>query len=103
VEAPDEGAIARAYQIVSERVGSVECLVGYEGNAFAFTGDPAADLLSITAVHPMRAEAVEALLARAGADWAVVRDLVAREKLLEVTYGPHTFYARKLSPRAQKA
>jgi wyosine [tRNA(Phe)-imidazoG37] synthetase (radical SAM superfamily) len=99
VRVPDERAIARAYQLVSERVAHVECLVGYEGNAFAFTGDAAADLLSITAVHPMRTEAVEKLLARAGADWAVVRDLIAQEKLLEVTYGGHTFYARTLNTR----
>lgn len=34
-----------------------EDLIGYEGNAFAFTGDVEEDLLSITAVHPMREDA----------------------------------------------
>ncbi len=76
VEPPGEAAVAQAFHILSEHVGSVECITGYEGDAFAFTGDVERDLLSITAVHPMREEAVSALLARAEADWSVVRRLV---------------------------
>ena len=47
-------------------------MTGYEGNAFAFTGDATADILSITAVHPMRDDAIDAFLARAGADTELV-------------------------------
>ncbi len=61
---PDEATINRAYHVFSERIAHVEVLIGYEGNAFAQTGDPAEDLLAITAVHPMRADAVEEFLAR---------------------------------------
>ena len=43
-------------------------LIGYEGNAFAFAGNVEEDLLSISAVHPMREKAVSEFLARAGAD-----------------------------------
>ncbi len=49
----------------------------YEGNAFAATGDAAADLLSITAVHRLREDAVAALLARSGATWDSVQELTA--------------------------
>ncbi len=62
---PDEATINRAYHVFSERIAHVEVLIGYEGNAFAQTGDAAEDLLAITAVHPMRADAVEEFLARA--------------------------------------
>jgi hypothetical protein len=72
-------------------------LIGYEGNAFAASGDAAADLLSITAVHPMRKDAVRALLIRDNADWGVVEDLVAQNLLVESTYQTQTFYIRKLS------
>ena len=54
----------RAYQTFSERLDNVEYLIGYEGNAFAFTGDVEQDILSITAVHPMRGQAVRELLAK---------------------------------------
>jgi wyosine [tRNA(Phe)-imidazoG37] synthetase (radical SAM superfamily) len=96
VRAPDEAALNRAYQILSERVERVEHLVGYEGNAFAFTGDVEDDLLSITAVHPMREDAVSAFLVRARAEWAVVHRLVAQDHLAEAEYEGHKFYLRRL-------
>lgn len=94
---PTEGAINRAYQILSESVAHVEYLIGYEGNAFAFTGNVEEDLLSITAVHPMREDAVDEFLDRAEADWAVVRQLVEQEQLVEVQHSGHRFYLRKLN------
>jgi wyosine [tRNA(Phe)-imidazoG37] synthetase (radical SAM superfamily) len=96
VHPPDEGAINRAYQILRNKVQRVECLIGYEGNAFAFTGNLEADLLSITAVHPMREDAVKAFLVRAGAKRKVIRRLVAQGQLVEVEYGGSRFYLRGL-------
>jgi wyosine [tRNA(Phe)-imidazoG37] synthetase (radical SAM superfamily) len=94
--APDEAALNRAFQILSQKVDRVETLTGYEGDAFAFTGDLEEDLLSITAVHPMREEAVSAFLARAGAGWSVVQRMVAEHELVEVEHTGHTYYLRKL-------
>jgi wyosine [tRNA(Phe)-imidazoG37] synthetase (radical SAM superfamily) len=96
VRAPDEDALNRAYQIFRDRVERVEYVIGYEGEAFAFTGDLEDDLLSITAVHPMRADAVQAFLARAGRDWAVVYQLVEQGELVETEYGGHKFYLRRV-------
>jgi wyosine [tRNA(Phe)-imidazoG37] synthetase (radical SAM superfamily) len=96
VRPPGEAAINRAYQILSASVDQVEYLIGYEGNAFAFTGDATEDLLSITAVHPMREEAVSEFLSRAGADWPVVHKLIERNQLVETAYGGKRFYMRKL-------
>lgn len=96
VHAPDEASINRAYQLFNARVNHVEVLIGYEGNAFAATGDAAADLLNITAVHPMREDAVKALLAKAEADWDVVQDLVDEGALTATIYGEHRFYLRTL-------
>jgi wyosine [tRNA(Phe)-imidazoG37] synthetase (radical SAM superfamily) len=97
VRAPEERVINRAYQLLSEQVQSVEYLIGYEGNAFAFTGDVEQDLLSITSVHPMRQDAVDAYLERAGANGSVVRQLLKKGELVETQYGDHTFYLRRLS------
>ena len=95
VRSPDEEALNQAYQILSKRVERVEYLIGYEGNAFACTGNAQEDLLSITAVHPMREEAVAELLARAGADWPVVHRLIAQGQLVETEYEGRKFYVRK--------
>jgi wyosine [tRNA(Phe)-imidazoG37] synthetase (radical SAM superfamily) len=99
VRPPGEEAINRAYQILSKRVDQVEYLIGYEGNAFAFTGNVEEDLLSITAVHPMREEAVSEFLARARADWPVVHKLIAQGQLMEMEYEGKRFCMRKLHRR----
>jgi wyosine [tRNA(Phe)-imidazoG37] synthetase (radical SAM superfamily) len=96
VRAPEECSLNRAYQLLREQVQSVEYLIGYEGSAFAFTGDVEQDLLSITAVHPMRQDAVDAYLVRAGANRSLVRQLVEKGELVETQYGDHTFYLRRL-------
>ena len=96
VQLPSEEVINRAYHILSERVNQVEYLIGYEGNAFAFTGNVEEDLLSITAVHPMREEAVSVFLARAKADWPVVHKLVKQGQLVKTEYEGKRFYMRRL-------
>lgn len=96
VRIPVEENVARAYQIFRDHVAHVEYLIGDEGDAFAWSSDAARDLLSITAVHPMREEAVEALLERAGADWSLVHALIAQGQLVETTYAGHRFYLRRL-------
>jgi wyosine [tRNA(Phe)-imidazoG37] synthetase (radical SAM superfamily) len=100
VQAPSEEFINRAYQILSNRVGQVEYPIGYEGNAFAFTGNVEEDLLSITAVHPMREEAVGEFLGRARADWPVVGRLMAQDQLVETEYEGARFYARRFNKAA---
>jgi wyosine [tRNA(Phe)-imidazoG37] synthetase (radical SAM superfamily) len=94
---PSEARINHAYQILSDRLDHVEYLIGYEGNAFAFTGQASEDLLSITAVHPMRADAVAEFLAKAGEGWGIVHRLLAEGKLVELAHDGHIFYMRKLS------
>lgn len=95
ITAPDEATVNRAYQLLSQHVPRVEYLVGYEGDAFASSGDPRADLLAITAVHPMRASAVEDLLERAGATWKVVDELIEEDDLAETTYQDQRYYLRR--------
>jgi len=99
VRPPSEELLNRAYQILSQRIGQVEYLIGYEGNAFASTGNVEDDLLDITAVHPMREEAVRELLARAGSDWSVVRKLIARGELINTVYEGERFYMRRIRLR----
>jgi wyosine [tRNA(Phe)-imidazoG37] synthetase (radical SAM superfamily) len=93
-----EKVVNLAFQVFSEELGidRVEYLIGYEGNAFAFTGDVEKDLLSIMAVHPMRGEAVKEFLRKANAGWQIIEKLLAAEKLVELEYGEDMFYMRKL-------
>ncbi len=96
-----EETINRAFQTFVEKLGEgrVEYLIGYEGNAFAFTGNVEEDLLSITSVHPMREEAVKEFLRKANADWGVVERLLREGKLIELEYNGKRFYMRRLKSR----
>jgi wyosine [tRNA(Phe)-imidazoG37] synthetase (radical SAM superfamily) len=96
VRPPDENVLNQAFQLLNEKPFQVEYLIGYEGNAFAFTGDVEKDLLSITAVHPMREQAVRALLKKAGKDWSIICKMIASNKIIETTYGGKKFYIRNL-------
>ena len=96
VQSPNEEIINQSYYILKEKLGHVEYLIGYEGNAFASTGEIKEDILSITSVHPMRQDALLDLLKREHADWKVVEDLLKQEKLIESEYKGNKFYLRKL-------
>jgi wyosine [tRNA(Phe)-imidazoG37] synthetase (radical SAM superfamily) len=87
-------SIALAYAIFREARIRTELLVGYEGDAFASTGDVRQDLLAITAVHPMRERAVRRLIVDRGAAWSLVEELVRQGRLIAVTYARHRYYLR---------
>jgi len=101
VKPAKEETLNAAFQKFSKRLGSdkVEFLIGYEGNAFAFTGNVKEDLLSITAVHPMREEAVAELLKKANAGWQIIDELLRNGELVRLEYEGNTYYMRKLNQK----
>jgi len=101
VKPAKEAIVNEAFQVFSKELGNskVECLIGYEGNAFAFTGNVEEDLLSITAVHPMRKEAVIEFLKKAKTDWQCVERLLQKGELIELEYEGNLYYMRKLPSR----
>jgi wyosine [tRNA(Phe)-imidazoG37] synthetase (radical SAM superfamily) len=88
-----------AYQTFTKAGVPTELMVGYTGDPFASTGNARADILSITAVHPMPEAAVRDLLARAGEGWPVVTDLIREGLLLEVEYLGEKHYLRNFSQK----
>ncbi len=96
-----EETINRAFQLFAEALGEdrVEYLIGYEGNAFAFTGNVEEDILSITSVHPLREDALRELLRKANADWSLVERLIREGKIIELEYNGKKFYMRRLKSR----
>jgi wyosine [tRNA(Phe)-imidazoG37] synthetase (radical SAM superfamily) len=91
-----EQIINIAYQIFNSKLINTEYLIGYEGNAFASTGEVEDDLLSITSVHPMREESVREFLSKTNSKWQIIEKLIEERKLLEVKYRGKKFYMRKL-------
>ncbi|MBW2149568.1 MAG: radical SAM protein [Deltaproteobacteria bacterium] len=99
VRPPGEEVINRAYHILDKSVDHVEYLIGYEGNAFACTGNVTEDLLAITSVHPMREEAVSRFLEKANDDWTTVRRLIAQGIFMEIEHEGRKFYMRKIASK----
>jgi len=95
VQSPSEEVVNQSYNLFKEKVDQVECLIGYEGNAFAFTGEVKEDILSITSVHPMREDALRDFLERAKSSWSIVEGLIEQGKLVESEYEGYKFYIRK--------
>ena len=95
IQAADGETLTRIFHLFETAGLDAEYLIGYEGNAFSSTGDAKNDLLSITAVHPMRHDAVEALLRRNKASWRVVDDLVTEKQLLKIKFDNFVYYARQ--------
>jgi len=97
VEPSDENTVNAAYHIFREYIKNVELLTGYEGNAFASAGNFRDDLLSITAVHPMREDAVLELLDKTDGNKNSLVTLLQENLVEKVQYSGHFYYLRKFT------
>lgn len=102
VKPATESIINMAYQTFINRSIRTEYLIGYEGDAFASTGNIEDDLLSITSVHPMREKAVKKFLQKADVNWEIIEKLEKEDKLVETKFKEHKFYIRKLIKKHSK-
>jgi wyosine [tRNA(Phe)-imidazoG37] synthetase (radical SAM superfamily) len=96
VRAPDEALVLRAFRTLTEQGIEVELLTAYEGDVFAFGGDLRAEILAISAVHPLRTSAVQALLQKGGGSMALVDELLAAGELHRLEHAGEVFYLRRL-------
>jgi len=99
--AANEFNINIGYQFLIERGIDTEFLTGYEGNAFAFTGDVERDLLCITSVHPMREDGIKKFLLKSKSDWKVIEKLLEENKLVEINYKNKKFYIRNFQKKIE--
>jgi len=96
VEIPNEEKINLAYQIFCENNLQTEILIGYEGNDFFYSGNVEEEILGITSVHPMRKDAIESYLRKAGVGFEIVIDMIEKDKIREINYKGHKYYLRKI-------
>ncbi|MEN8191359.1 MAG: radical SAM protein [Bacteroidota bacterium] len=96
VFSPSEERINDAYQIFSSEGIHTELITGYEGNEFSATGNLAEDILNITAVHPMRKDAVDEIILKNKGAWKDIEELVDAGKLIKSEFEGNIFYLRNL-------
>ena len=95
VKAPAEHRIVQAFEILNANLDEVQYLISSEGDEFVSVGEPRDDLLAITAVHPMREDAVQHFLAKARHDWSLVEELIRKGEIVEVCFEGQRFYIRR--------
>lgn len=100
--APEE-KINAAFNIYSKKIDSVKLIIGYEGNEFASSGDVRKDILSITAVHPIREEAVKKMLENSNEDWSLIEEMIEKKELIEASFEEHKFFMRALPGRKDRS
>ena len=98
VRPADEATVHRAYFEFS-KVTKSEFLIGYEGNEFSSTGNFREDLLNITAVHPMREDAVLELMRKCNESHETLENMIESGEILVVEYQGKKYYMRSLPSR----
>ncbi len=99
VKPANEIVINHAYQIFSQKVKKVEYLIGYEGNEFSASGNFEKDIMDITAVHPMREDAVRELLKNCNEKEETLKKMISEGKIMAVEYRGKKYYMRSLPSR----
>ena len=98
VRRPSNARLLEAARAIRRAAGvKVEWITGDEReDGFFCTGDIVEDLLSITAVHPVRAESVDEIKKNRASGENLVEELVKQGLLLEFWYEGKKFYHKKL-------
>lgn len=99
VRGPDESVILAAFRTLADQGLKVELLTAYEGDVFAYGGDLRAEILAISAVHPLRTSAIRALVEKAGGSMDTVAAMLASGELRRLEHEGVTFYLRRLGEK----
>ena len=94
VKAPDADSLQNILGMISKKVPFIDILFEAEDSDFISTGNIVEDILSITAVHPIREDALQIMLAGAGENWKIVEELLASQKIVCIQYREEKFYLR---------
>lgn len=94
VKVPDADSLQNILQRISKKVPFIDILFEAEDSGFISTGNIVEDILGITAVHPIRQDALQIMLAGAGENWKIVEELLASRKIVCIQYREEKFYLR---------
>lgn len=101
-KAPDEEVLNHAWNLFNQAGINTELLTGFEGTTTGYTGNAETDILSITAVHPLRHDMLEELLHNDNAPAGTVEKLLDEGRIKAIEYNSHIFYLRSLKKNSKK-
>lgn len=91
---PSPDSLQEIIKICSVRIPFMDLLFETEVGEFISTGNLAEDILSITAVHPLREEALITMVFMAGGTWRIVEELLAAQKISSIDYRNERYFLR---------
>jgi len=94
---PDADRLNIAWQLFTKTGIDTEILSGFEGADTGFTGNSYEDILNITAVHPLREDALLELLDRNGSDFTVAEALMEQGLIRRSDYQGKKFFIRNFN------
>lgn len=102
VKPPTQSALRSIMRRLLQTNPFVIPLFEHEGNDFVSSGDLRENILSITAVHPIRETALRKLVHQSDADWAIVENLLEKQELTETPYAGEVFYRKNLRKKISR-
>ena len=96
VAKPTADTLGNAYEIFRQKGLQPECITGDEEDSFYFADDFVNDLLSISAVHPVREDVIMNLLGKRGLDMSVIKQMIDNKLICSYEYNGKRFYKRNL-------
>lgn len=96
VAKPTAETLRNAYDIFRQKGLQSECISGDEEDSFYFTDDFVNDLLSISAVHPVREDVIMNMLEKRGLDRSVIKEMIDNKLICSYEYNGKRFYKRNL-------
>lgn len=97
VQPPDPEILLTLLEELTKRCPFIDLLFDMEEGDFTSTGDLVRDILAITAVHPMREEALRRMVARSHESWDMVESLITSGELLVVYYRDERYFINQNS------
>ncbi|MEN6300394.1 MAG: radical SAM protein, partial [Anaerolineaceae bacterium] len=91
---PSPDSLQEIIKICSVRIPFMDLLFETEAGEFISTGNLAEDILSITAVHPLREEALRTMVSMAGGTWSVVEELLPTKEISSIDYRNERYFLR---------
>jgi wyosine [tRNA(Phe)-imidazoG37] synthetase (radical SAM superfamily) len=99
VEAPNDDRIIAAHHVFLDSGLPAELNISFDTGEFTVGDDVADGILSVAAVHPIERGAIEAILDRSGAPWALVETLIDANRLLARRYRDREYFVTNLRLR----
>jgi wyosine [tRNA(Phe)-imidazoG37] synthetase (radical SAM superfamily) len=91
---PSSDSLQQIIKICSARIPFMDLLFETEVGEFISTGNLSEDILSITAVHPLREEALRTMVSMAGGTWSVVEELLTTKEISSIDYRNERYFLR---------